>query len=81
MPYANVTCRLIAYTVTKGEPIKAGDSTDIDHISTMMPYADLFITDKAMKNVIKQQKLDLLYKTQVCYVGDTDSIDEFFSRL
>ena len=81
MPYTNLSCRLTAHIMTKKQPIKQGDSTDIKHISTVMPYADLFITDKAMRNIIKQQKLDWLYKTKVCYVGDTDIIDDFFSKL
>ncbi len=81
MPHSNLTCRLMAYIVTKKEPIKPGDSKDIDHISTIMPYADLFVTDRAMKNIIKQQKLDILYKTKVCYIGDTSVIEDFFSKL
>ena len=67
--------------MTKKEPMKSGDSMDIKHISSLMPYSDMFITDRAMKNFISKRGFDALYNTIVCYIGDTQFIDDFFARL
>lgn len=81
MPYTHLSCNLMAYILTKPDPIKPGDSMDIKHIATLMPYSDLFITDRSMKHIITYRKFDKLYDTTVCYIGDTEIINEFFSNL
>ena len=54
---------------------------DIKHIYTLMPYSDLFITDKAMSAFLKSKEYDKKYNTQVCYIGDNDQMKDFFQNL
>ena len=81
MPYTNLSCNLIARMVTDKQPIRSGDQMDINHVSTFMPFSDFFITDKARSTFLRERKLDEQYRTTVCYIGDTDTINQFFSRL
>lgn len=81
MPYTNLSCNLFARMMTDKQPIRSGDTMDIKHVSTLMPFSDVFIADKAMSTFLRKRKLDERYRTRVCYIGDTDTIDDFFSRL
>jgi hypothetical protein len=81
MPYTNISCNLYAKLMTDKQPIRSGDPMDVKHASTLLPYSDIFITDKAMSAFLKKRKFDELYDTTVCYIGDTDNIDNFFSKL
>ena len=81
MPYTNLSCNLFARMMTDKQQIRNGDPMDIKHVSTFMPFSDIFITDKAMSTFLRKRKLDEQYGTTVCYEGDTQIISEFFSRL
>lgn len=81
MPYTNISCNLIAHLMTDKQPIRSGDMMDIKHASTIMPFSKIFITDKAMSNFLRKKEFDKLYSTTVCYIGETQIIDEFFSKL
>ena len=81
MPYTNLSCNLFARMMTDKQPIRSGDPMDIKHVSTFMPFSDMFITDKAMSTFLRKRKLDQQYGTTVCYIGDTNTINGFFSRL
>ena len=54
---------------------------DVKHISTVMPYSDLFITDRKMKNYLIKNKFDKLYNVKVCYIGDENEIYSFFESI
>lgn len=81
MPYTNLKCNLTAEAMINKQPIRSGDMMDVDHISTLMPYSNIFITDKAMSAFLKKRRLDKLYNTTVCYIGDSEVINDFFSKL
>lgn len=81
LPYAELSCSLFAKIMTDPQPIRTGDHKDIQHISTMLPYSDLFITDKAWRVFLNNKKIGAKYNTQVCYIGDTEVIDEFFRNV
>ncbi|OEU70691.1 MAG: hypothetical protein BA863_10230 [Desulfovibrio sp. S3730MH75] len=81
MPFNNISCNLFAKLMTDKQPIRSGDVMDIKHASTLLPFSDIFITDKAMSTFLKQRNFNQEYNTTVCYIGDTEIIDEFFSRL
>ena len=81
MPYTNLSCNLLARMMTDKQPIRSGDPMDIKHVSTFLPFSDIFITDKAMSTFLRKRKLDEQYRTTVCYIGDTDTINQLFSRL
>jgi hypothetical protein len=81
MPYTNLSCNLFARLMIDKQPIRSGDEMDIRHISTLMPFSNIFITDKAMSTFLRKKKFDKLYNTIICYIGDTQIIDSFFSNL
>ena len=63
------------------QQIKSGDPMDICHISTLMPFSNLFITDKHWSNFLNKKSYNNLYDTMICYVGDTKEIDNFFENV
>jgi hypothetical protein len=81
MPFADLSSNLYAKFMTDKQPIRSGDIMDIKHIYTLMPYTDLFITDKAMSTLLKSKEYDKKYNTFICYIGDTDQMKEFFENL
>ena len=81
MPYTNISCNLTAKLMIDKQDIRTGDNMDINHVSTLMPYSDLFITDKAMSSFVRIKKFDKEYNTRICYIGDTKDIDSFFATL
>jgi len=54
---------------------------DMRHASSALPYVNLFITDRYMKQIIRGLNIDDEYQTSVCYVGDSDQIEKFFNSL
>lgn len=81
LPYTNISAHMYAKIMVDPQEIKSGDPMDIEHASMMLPYVDLFITDKHWRTFLNQQKFGETYKTKVCYIGDTETISSFFSRL
>lgn len=81
MPLVDLSSNLYARMMTDKQPIRSGDPMDIKHIYTLMPYSDLFITDKAMSAFLKSKEYDKKYNTQVCYIGDNDQMKDFFQNL
>jgi len=81
MPSTDISCNLTARLMIDKQNIRSGDIMDINHISAMMPYSDLFITDKAMSTFLRGKKYDEKYNTRICYIGDTQRIDSFFAGL
>lgn len=80
-PYVNISCNLYAKIMTDPQPIRSGDPMDIKHISTLMPFSDLFITDKAWSTFLNNKSYGKKYNTTICYIGDTDTIDNFFRKI
>ena len=66
LPYVDLSCSLFAKIMTDPQPIRSGDHKDIQHISTMMPYSDLFITDKEWSKILNNKKYNEKYNTQNC---------------
>jgi hypothetical protein len=81
IPFCHLQSNIMAYLMTRQHPIVSGDSMDSKHIAMLLPYSDLFITDRRMSNFINIQGFDRLYNTKVCYIGDTEIIDSFFEGL
>lgn len=80
-PYVNLSCSLYAKIMIDPQPIKSGDPMDITHISTLMPFSDLFITDKHWSNFLNNHSYNKKYETEIAYIGDTETIDNFFKRI
>jgi len=81
LPYVYLQSSLFAKIMIDPQPIKSGDSMDIKHISFYMPYSDLFITDKPWRTYLRSRKFDKMFNTSVCYIGDTEDINNFFINL
>jgi len=81
MPFTDISCNLTAKLMVDRQDIRSGDNMDINHVATLMPYSDLFITDKAMSTFLKKKKFDKKYGASICYIGDTQDIDSFFAGL
>jgi len=52
---------MCAKIMTNKEPIKPGYKMDIYHASSAIQYVNIFITDRYMKNLVKNSKIDALY--------------------
>jgi hypothetical protein len=81
MPHTNIKCRLTARLLTDKQEVKTGDPADVDNTATLLPYSDLFITDKKMCSLITREGFAPTYLTSVCHLRDTKTIDKFFSAL
>ena len=81
MPFTNISCNLYAHIMTDKQPIRSGDLMDIKHAATLLPFSDLYITDKAMSTFLNKREFGNLYDTNIYYIGDTEVIDDFFSNL
>ena len=49
----------------KDKPLHKNDYFDIMHLSAMLPYCDIVITEKKWVNLAKQAKLDKIYNTKL----------------
>lgn len=74
IPYVDIGSKLLAKIVTSITPVVSGDSMDVDHISTVLPYSDIIVTDRKMKNRIIQLGLDKKYETKVFCLNDIENI-------
>lgn len=81
IPYTNLSAHMYAKIMIDPQEIKTGDPMDIEHASGMLPYVDLYVTDKHWRTFLNQKKFDDLYDTKVCYIGDEEKIQRFFSEL
>lgn len=81
MPYVDLSCNLSTKMMIDKQRIRSGDYMDSRHISTIMPYSDIFITDKAMSTFLKKKGYDKKYCTKVCWIGEIGEIEAFFSEV
>lgn len=81
MPLKRLAVEFYSKLMTDSQPVRSGDMKDVEHISTVFPFVDIFITDKQRRTELKKMKYDKLYDTKVCYIGDDEMIDEFFKSL
>jgi len=81
IPYTNLSAHMYAKIMVDPQEIKSGDPMDIEHASGMLPYVDLYITDKHWRTFLNQKKFGDIYGTKVCYISDDEKIQKFFSEL
>jgi len=77
-PSCDISSILTAKLMVGEKKICPGDAMDVEHISSMLPYANLMVVDEAMKRIVQGLDLDTKYKTTVCYIGDSKEIEDFF---
>ncbi|HHR1385267.1 TPA: hypothetical protein ACS3G7_002783 [Legionella pneumophila] len=78
LPHVNLRCSLMAEIKTSKNEIRSGDPMDIQHTSDMLPFSDLYITDKKWSKFLKEHQYDIQYKTKIVYIGDREEIENFF---
>ena len=70
-PAIRIKAELIAEKLTSAEPIKRSDSTDIDEISSALPYCSVMVLDAAMRDKVKDKlKLAAKHGVQVINLAD-----------
>lgn len=81
MPITDLSSNIYAKMMTDKQAIRSGDIMDAKHIYTIMPYSDLFVTDKDKSAFLKRNGFDKKYNTKICYIGDLEIIEEFFDKI
>jgi hypothetical protein len=86
-PVADIQSRLhaalaMSYRGPKPRRLKHSDAFDIDHISTFMPYMDIFITDGFFASLCNQanMRLGARYGTEVRSLGEGE-VDDFIAKI
>lgn len=77
IPHVDIQCKLGALLLTDNSKLETGDSMDITHISSIMPYCQGIIVDRKMKNRCHRLKFDDEYKTRIFSLNDFDEIMNF----
>lgn len=81
IPIIEIKCKLYAKILTKNSPIESGDPMDVEMLSAVIPYTDIVITDKKMKNQVISLGLDKKYNTQVLALNDYNILIDFLEKL
>ena len=81
IPFINIQCKLGAFLLTDYSKLEDGDSMDISHISTTLPYCTAILVDNKMKNRIHNLNLNKVYDTHVFSLKDFDSIMSYLDEI
>ncbi|KRE88288.1 hypothetical protein ASG89_34900 [Paenibacillus sp. Soil766] len=81
IPNLDIQSKLYADVITGVKPIQSGDSMDIQHLSTVIPYCDYVVTDLKMKNRINRLGIDKQYNTKVYCLRDANNLLSELSAL
>jgi hypothetical protein len=74
-PVINIDCQMSAKILTGNDPFRSGHTMDISHASAAIPYVNIFITDRYMKKIICDLKIDDYYETKVLHIGEINQIE------
>lgn len=81
IPKINIDCQISAKILTGNDPFKTGHKMDIVHSSSAIPYVDIFITDRQMKKIICDLKIDNMYNTKILNIAELNQIENYFNEL
>jgi hypothetical protein len=81
IPYTNISCNLYAKILIKEKKLGTGDIPDICHLSSMIPLCDLLVTDREMKNIVRNLGLDKKYRTKVFCLKEFDDLMTEIEKL
>ncbi|MGB2762137.1 MAG: hypothetical protein WBC21_01195 [Minisyncoccales bacterium] len=78
MPTVSIYSQMWSKLLTsyKNRQIKSSDMTDIDIISTYLPYIEVLATDLFMANLVKELELDKIYQTTI-FSSKNESLKDF----
>ncbi|MCJ7484515.1 MAG: hypothetical protein MUO31_16315 [Thermodesulfovibrionales bacterium] len=80
IPNVEIESKLYAKILT-GPKIEIGDSMDINHLATMIPYNNFIIADNKMKNLVIELKIDKKYGARIFSIKDYDEIEKVLSKI
>lgn len=81
IPTIEIACNLRAKIATSSQPVKSGDYMDIEQISTILPFFNMVITDKAMKHCLKSFEYPKKFNCIVLSIKEFDDIKSYLSSL
>ena len=81
LPFVDIKSKLSARIKTRSVEIKSGDLMDIDHAAIVMPFSNIYITDKKFCPILTSEGFDKKYETIITHLGDQKQINNFFDNL
>jgi hypothetical protein len=72
LPYQDIQSRICASLLTGHEPIKSGDSGDIEHLALVLPIASFVLTDNRMARRVQALGLDDKWGARVFSLSSTE---------
>lgn len=81
IPYQRISVEFFAKLMTDKQPIRSGDYKDIEHISSTIPFVDIFITDKQRKTQLLKLGYEKEYNTNIFYAGDEEGIAKCLTAI
>ena len=81
LPLPDCTASLAALLMTSREPIQKGDSMDVGCAGAVLPYCNVVLTDRKMRNRLRYLRLDLKYGSRVLSLEDHDEIIKSLGEL
>lgn len=81
VPSIEIMCNLFAKILTGTTPVRPSDSMDIQQLSCALPFFDIIITDKTMKDHIETLGFHEKYNTQIFALKNFDEIKQIFENL
>ncbi|NUM76574.1 hypothetical protein HUU40_19595 [candidate division KSB1 bacterium] len=77
IPQVSIQCKLGALLLTDSSKLEDGDSMDIVHISSVLPYCAAILVDRKMKNRCHNLKLAETYRTRIFSLNEFDEVMKF----
>ncbi len=70
IPYEYISSHIFSKILTSERKIKSGDFSDIENLSSVIPYCDYVLTDGPMKKIIQSLNIDKKYDTEMYCLKD-----------
>jgi hypothetical protein len=82
MPHLDISSQMWSKILVqyKNRSIKSGDATDINVISTYLPYVDVLAVDSFMADRITELQLDQKYETKI-FDSSTEGLNKFINFI
>jgi len=81
IPTMDISARLNADLLTGTREIEGGDAMDVDQVAAVLPYCDILLVDRRMRNRLKRLRLDRKWSTCVYAMADFDDLITKLERL
>ena len=81
IPSVEIKSKLLAYLSVAPTPVSRGDYLDTEHLSAVLPYCDVIITDSALKHRLIELKLTEKFSKKVFSLKDIDDVLAYLESL